>query len=622
MVCFMKVSFFPDDDIARFVYAVGSIPCSNSFISNPLVNVFLAPMPSKKGKNNTKYENQHPKLIKVPVTELDIIRVGTIWKGQELGYSYYNFKIKDKINYQYKNALIDFEIDGFWDDGYIVRRNAKRSEVKFITENKQNYIIDFNYFNLPNDSFNNETGKKDIIHSYLYTFQNNGITYFIPCSEIFTSLYAPLRKDLRRMILTHTKDDIIKKYINIEHPSHTVIPNQEVILQLKENLGDTSTIFLAHLLASDYANDAFNLIKKTVEAETNNHNIYPQIKPYFTGKTLIKGTGIYLNEDRTDILILRVNYFLAPSNIKVSLIEKQKVENNNFLKVKSNIETKRVVVEKDVFNITFESPFNYGGDRKNYVSSEVQTFVQQNVITRQSHIQYVDHVNNVEDKENSEYANETLDIINPEYEKIKNLATGESVYNKKGRLSSIKLKKQIPLINSEMAPIEIFNALIDLSKGVDRILYKISNFSERSSENWEDYIINYNDFPTIIYSIHTQGKNWIIRNKSDYRKILFLKLHFMKNKFKGLESKKYYLLEIMRLTDKEHYNGFIFTTYADITDNMLHNIMIKLAEKKGILKSDNLLDYKIKINPFKHIKGQESWAEKMKRKLIEDIIVS
>ena len=45
----------------------------------------------------------------------------------------------------------------------------------------------------------------------------------------------------------------------------------------------------------------------------------------------------------------------------------------------------------------------------------------------------------------------------------------------------------------------------------------------------------------------------------------------------------------MRFTDKDHYKSFISTTYQSIIDNMLLDIMVKLAEKKGILKNDNLV---------------------------------
>lgn len=44
----MRSDSFPDDDILRIVYAIGSMPKTNDFISNPLVNVFTALFPTKK----------------------------------------------------------------------------------------------------------------------------------------------------------------------------------------------------------------------------------------------------------------------------------------------------------------------------------------------------------------------------------------------------------------------------------------------------------------------------------------------------------------------------------------------------------------------------------------------
>ena len=67
----MRIDSFPDDDKLRIVYATGSVPKTNDFVSNPLVNVFIALVPQRD-------LNREPLLIQVPISDLDIVRRGAI----------------------------------------------------------------------------------------------------------------------------------------------------------------------------------------------------------------------------------------------------------------------------------------------------------------------------------------------------------------------------------------------------------------------------------------------------------------------------------------------------------------------------------------------------------------
>ena len=91
----MRVESFPDDNKLRVVYATGSVLNTSDFVSNPLVNVLVALTPQ---------EDQEPLLIQVPISDLDIVRRGSVWQGQKRvtirEQEYFKFQSRLKGKYQ------------------------------------------------------------------------------------------------------------------------------------------------------------------------------------------------------------------------------------------------------------------------------------------------------------------------------------------------------------------------------------------------------------------------------------------------------------------------------------------------------------------------------------------
>ncbi|EGT3592922.1 hypothetical protein NMC40_17860 [Proteus mirabilis] len=608
----MHIDSFPDDDKLRVVYATGSVPKTNDFVSNPLVNIFVALVPQKD-------QSREPQLLQIPISDLDIVRRGSVWLGQKrvsINEQEY-FEFRSNILGKYECFEEDFVIDEIPLDNKLLKYNTK-------FENGE-YLIPYNYFPLPKSGdsdwrvdYKNRTR---IMNSYCNVFENNGIEYVIPCMEIFSSLYAPMRKDLRRMIMTHSKEDILKKYIAIDDKSFKVHSNKEVSLKLTTSLGDSSTVLLGHLLLSEYTNRMFEVIKNSIHTVDDFNNIYPIVKPYFVGKTKISGRGVWLNEDKTKMLVLRINSFMLPSDIKINVVEKRNVTSETESNIKPNTEltVTRLIIGKPELNITIDRPTE-GGDRKDYVLTEVQTTISDGVITRVSELKYIPHItenideNSEDDEGEYNYGIETIKIINPEREIIIDVSSGQKYIETDKNVHSIELKEKNPITDPERVPFHVFDAIMELKKGNDNILYKVKTNSGLNSEQCEDFIISYKDFPQI------EAKKWVVKHQTKYREILLLQLYFAFNKFSNVDTtKKYYLLEIMRRDQNDKNTGYILVSNNSMDHVQIEYLLESLAEEQGKLKSNDLQRYTIEVKPFRHTKKTMSWYDKMRSTLIRKL---
>lgn len=613
----MRSDSFPDDDILRIVYAIGSMPKTNDFISNPLVNVFTALFPTKK--NTDKKEKTL--LIQIPVSELDIVRVGSVWRGQQKLFigseGYFEFR-----------SFIDGDVK-YVEDNFCINEIPSNNRLERWYSDKDNPLIPYQYFKLPPnktvDGKNDYANCINIWNSYCNVFEYNKILYIIPCMEIFSSLYAPMRKDLRRMIMTHSKDSILSTYIDQNNRYFNKFSNKEITLKLKTNLGDSSTVFLGHLLLDDHTSSMFDIIKNSLDTSEDDKNIYPQVKPYFIGKTKIEGKGIWLNSEKTRMLVLRINSFALPTNIKVKILEERNViqeEEKNY-KFNKELVVERVLVSESDLNIT-ASISNENQDRKSYILTEVQTTVADGIITRTTELKYSTNTNTssdededgAEDNDEYVYGIETTEIVSPENEIMTDIATGKKCkhYGNK-KLKEVDIKEKFPTNNPERVPFDVFDAIVKLKKGDKKILYKIVTNEGKDSEQVNDFIISYNaKFPEI------KTTKWVVKNNTEYREILLLQFYFLSDRIENLNiNKKYYLLEIIRRDINDKNTGYILIADNSLDQEKLNFLLEVLAEKKGILKKKDLLEHSIIVKPFKHNKGNMSWHDKMKKTLMEKL---
>lgn len=613
MVGRVLVEEFPDDRIERIVYATGSIPITSDYVSNPLVNVFLVPAPWHS-------KTHEPQLIQIPIAELDVVRRGTVWRGKEK--ILYNKKVGESRQHQdffefnkyskekgSEETEVDFEIKVIPNESKIVKFGSQ--------DNDGNYLIPFSYFSLPLN-YNGQSRTKEnanylnqvnVKNSFCNVFTDNGIEYVIPCLEVFTALYAPMRKELRRMILTHTKEQIISKYIDRDSEDFKIGSDNQITLRLKENLGDSSAIFLAHLLLSDHTNKVFDEFKNSISSNENDHlNI--RLESYFTGETNITGRGIWLNEEKSRLLVLRIESFQLPTDIQVNIIEKRKLKepkekpSNGSNQGEEEIEVTRTVVKKKKINITNKRPSGKS-DRKNFVLSEVQTSALDGTLIRTVEIEYTE---TDEDEDESTYGKEKITVLDPSKEELINTSSGEKFTHQGPKVWTNEVKQTFLLKDPQRVPIDVFNAIIELNQKDDSFLLKIVNKDGVASSQIDDFKISYSNYHSI------EENTWVLKNDK-YREIILLQLYFEYEKFENLNSSmNYYLLEILRRENSSDSNtGYLIKLPYKLGSNHLRELLIDLADTQGRL--DEKKDGSLK--PFKHSKGGLTWSAKMKKTILE-----
>lgn len=616
----MLVESFPKDDVLRTVFAVGSLVNTDSYKSNPLVNVLLAPAFYKD-------RNIHKSiLVQIPISELDVVRVGTFWQGRKKDTIKLASEIEEREFFEFqsfsKKIETDFEITE-------IPRKSKMLKFGSKDENG-NYLIPLSRFDLPKSVEKNQncSSRMNVQNSFCNVFEVDGIEYVIPCLELFTSLYAPMRKELRRMILTHTKQEIIEKFVD---EAFTKIENNKITLKLKSNLSDSSAVFLAHLLVSPHTNDVFEQIRNDVyKNQVNNDGFLNlRIENYFVGQTKIKGKGLWLNDEKTRLLVLRINFFQLPNDLQVNLLETRKIQQSKEpSQTHDEIDVNRTVIEKNRLNLTTKTlnlvnrrP-NTKGTRKNHVLSEIQTSVLDDALIREVKLDYTNSDHEIDENDEYGYAKEEIKIHAIDKEEMINVSSGDKYIHQGDPVWQNEIKRQYLLLEPHKVPIEVFDALIQLKGQDDSFIKSITNIDHIESDDLNDFKISYVDYPFI------EKNNWVLNKHNQYREIIILKLNFIPEKFKDFDtSKNYYLVEILRHKAAGNSNtGYVLKTSYELNENgsstfkarqnnKLIHLLEALTQNSGKLEEKTSYDWDIKA--FKHGKGGHTWESKMESVLFK-----
>ena len=98
------VKSFPKDDEERVVWAYGAVYQNRSHATNsPLIDVLLRRI------NQGGHLSEKNETIQVAVPQLDIVRLGTIWRGQKRIISLW--KEYEGEYYKNKKFIFDFEVN-------------------------------------------------------------------------------------------------------------------------------------------------------------------------------------------------------------------------------------------------------------------------------------------------------------------------------------------------------------------------------------------------------------------------------------------------------------------------------------------------------------------------------
>lgn len=586
----ISVECFPEDDIKRYVAAIGAVKKAK----NPLVTILLNPLPWLKLSPKVQ-----PSVHEISIPELDVVRHGSIWKGQVQTGAFYDFNKRATE----ENFNINLSVE-----------NIKTKTLKdILAEIRQKK------FRLPP----NNNDDRSIIYNSIWfkearynVISFGDINVIVSSLEVLTATYTPTRKELRRKIInTPNYVQLLQEYLELEQCSYNA-STKECILYPKIAAGDASFIFLAHLYCSEYTKEIYQNIhnsKELVKLDKYNRpypHRYPEIKPYHNGNLNFASTGIWLDDQKKFFLVLRINETYAPNHIKVRVVEtsKRKIDStsDDGLPSENSANNTRTITSPDRLRIKVDrNPTK----RKNgvYMISEIQSHIHDGTIIRQTSIEFTDAEG--DDGGDEDNRAEVVNIITPNFEEI-NTSSGERVANPSGIIREFRtVDSQSYKISQGTVVNDVISGLLTLAQDKDYGL-ELSFLDENSNPVLNETRINLKNFDN--------NNPWTHKNNKD-RHVVLMQLK-LKNK-----NNYYYICEIERILQGENFTGLAIESTQKINDVTLQIILRYIISKEGRnidttkLTKENIKGNYIITRLFKHNKGGLDWSTKMEGVLAEKL---
>jgi hypothetical protein len=289
-----------NDNILRVVWLIGKVSKNNSPISNfPLVDVWLVEL----NKYNRPIKDKGT-LIKIAASELDSVKVGTIWKGSQKQVK--NFKFRNESSKSFSFSFPGLNLTDF--------RTIKRSEKINVDGVESN--INQGEFNLWEHLPQRQEQRASVTsYSQLTILKSScGVDVFIPSLELFTGTYTPKHKQIRNDLLNYSLVDVINKYVKRKA---LVGDNKDIFyLEPKESTVEPNLLFLAHAALNLETKKRLSHVFSAVQS---GGNLF--IYPYHEKNMEIKSQGIWLDNNKTKFLVLRINAYSLPTEFEIQCPE-------------------------------------------------------------------------------------------------------------------------------------------------------------------------------------------------------------------------------------------------------------------------------------------------------------
>jgi hypothetical protein len=394
-----QITAFPDDNILRVVWWYGAIRKKEDYP----IEVLLVEWGNKSNPDIGTY--------KVPLTDLDSVRLGSIWQGQ--------YETNEVLSFNDSVVTESFEFD-------LIKSPPINIEFTSTILNTNIPYIPKQFFKLPYP-YSNQT-KKLLYYPENYNRSRINVLLtkddkevLISSIETLTTLYTPSRKDIRERLLSPKILEDFSKFFNSYSSSES---GDEYFVELNPTIegkiGEEAIVFLAHLALNPRVEVAVDKIHVTIENTTldkNNKpypNRYPVIEPPHGDNLKFTADGIWLNENKTRFLVLRVTKFNVMSDKSIT-IRKESRHNNVDDELSSDPNdstTPRTIQKGKDITIHTEARPNKQS-RPHYIKSQVQANLDECTIRTEIEIVDVDvppprkDEPNIVDKDNVDVSSNT-----------------------------------------------------------------------------------------------------------------------------------------------------------------------------------------------------------------------
>lgn len=543
MTNYPKIVAFPDDKKTRIIWWYGPVFKNNTDSNVPKVLV-LTRLLDENGSITD--QNQH---FNINITELELVRIGSIWKGRERQDNLYT----TIENYRYN---LEFTFDFTASEPESISFDASIEEGKRLIPPFRYSLGDFK------DRY---VSRKQFLNSTLTKLESKKeITVLIPSLELLTSAIAPEHKLLRAHLLYKSIDEICTGYMNSGSEK-----DGAYIVESKNGYFRSNLTLLAYMRNNQKSRSRLSMIWTSMQAGSSKYpDRYPVILPYHPTELTLKGDGVKINENT--FLMLRINGFSLPTDYPVHNIINEPVQDPE--QYMSNESQRKLPQpqnphQKDNLPITGDNdPHHEAGEL--YIRTEVR------IIGAEPKIELF---------KKQKTNNEPPKIVPLEKQEVKALSSGEKNYRKGSK--GIAAAKQAPiktgedLNNIEWAIKELNDLMSDPKSDINSFIYIGNDGAEYAAPA----------FCYITESEMPQGhkRKWYLYDKSKkknneeestktnlrYRKFLIAKITLK-------DKQAIYLLEIEQ-KGSEAFSGLLFNISGDLSQQNIKELLVAITNNEG-----------------------------------------
>jgi len=540
MNIYPKIIAFPDDEKIRVIWWYGPVFKNNSYSNVPKVLV-LTRLLDENGILTD--QNQH---FNINVTELELVRIGSIWKGRERQDGLYTALENYRQN-------LEFTFDFTASEPESIPFDASIEEGKWLIPPFRYSLGDFKDKYVSRKQFRSSTLAK--------LESKNGITVLVPSLELLTSAIAPEHKLLRAHLLQHSIDQICANYMNSGYEK-----DGAYIVESRNGYFRSNLTLLAYIKNNQASRSRLSKIWVSMQVGSSKyHDRYPVILPYHPTELTLKGDGVKIND--STFLMLRINGFSLPIDYPIHNTIDEPVQNpEQFMSRESerNVQRPQNPRQKDDLPITGDNDSHCEAGEL-YIRTEVK------LIGPEPKIELF---------KKQKINNEPPTIIPLEKQEIEALSSGEQ--NSRNDSKGTAALKQAPIkIGDDISNIEwVIKELNELvsDSDVSHFFYIRNDGIEHAKQT----------FCYLTESALPAGhkRKWYINRKSlkknddesdrlglRYRKFLIAKI-VPKN------GKKIYLLEIEQ-KGAEAFSGLLFSASDNLSQESIKELLLAITNNEG-----------------------------------------
>lgn len=539
-----NIEALPDDRQLRVIWWYGPVLKNNSDSSIPIVLVLTRYL-----DENFVLSNQ-VKSYKITVTELELVRIGTIWKGQKRLDSLYN----EFENYR-NNLQLAFDFTTSEPESVLF--STKIGEGKWLIPPFRYHLGDFGNDYILKKQFYNSTLTKLIT--------TNGITVLIPSLELLTSAIAPEHKLLRAHLLYKPIDQVLASYMRKGYAK-----DDTYVIESQNGFFTSNLTLLAYMRNNQISRSRLSQIWPSMQTNPSGYSErYPIILPYHPTKLTLKGDGIKI--DDTTFLMLRINAFSLPTDYPVlNIMDDPSTDSSQFRSDEfgRNHSRPQNSSSKDNLPITsFNDPHHDTG--QHYIQTEVR------IIGPKPNIKLY--------KKNKISNGSPNSIILLDEQETKALSSGEANSRQDskgtGEAKQAPAETEVNLSNIEWAIKELKELTTDPKSKVSSFVY-IGNKGTEHSDQTFCYMSEAEMPPKHARKWYLYDKSKGKNNKDEstktglrYRKFLIAKLALK-------EGGHIYLLEIEQ-KGTEAFSGLLFSVTSNLTQQSIKELMKSITDNEG-----------------------------------------